>query len=50
MVPGGTTTRMGIVTDSRPHFDVHHGGRDLLDAVRPRELGFGAGALAFLVV
>lgn len=41
----GTIT-MSLVPDSQRYFDVHHSGKDVIDAVNPRELELGAIAVA----
>ena len=38
----------GLVPDSQRYFDVHHGGKDVLAEVNPRELELGAVAMAVL--
>ncbi len=38
----------GLVPDSQKYFDVHHGARDVLSEVNPRELELGAVAMAVL--
>jgi len=38
----------GLIPDSQRYFDVHHSGRDTLDAVHPRELELGTIALSLL--
>lgn len=40
------TLLIGLQPDSQRYFDVHHSGRDVLDAVNPRELELGAIAMA----
>lgn len=42
------TVMGGPVPDSQRYFDVHHSGRDVIDAVNPRELELGAVAMALV--
>ncbi len=37
---------MSLHTDGQRYFDLHHSGRDTLDAVWPREINLGAAAMA----
>ncbi len=45
LAKGGTVT-IGLVPESQSYFDVHHSGRDVLDAVNSMELELGAIAIA----
>ncbi len=36
----------GLLPDRQRYFDLHHSARDTIDAVHPRELNLGAGAMA----
>lgn len=40
------TLLIGLVPDSQRYFDVHHSGKDVIEAVNPRELELGAIAMA----
>jgi carboxypeptidase Q len=40
------TLLIGLVPDSQRYFDVHHSGKDIIEAVNPRELELGAIAMA----
>jgi carboxypeptidase Q len=40
---------MGLLPDSQRYFDYHHADTDVIEAVNPRELHLGAGAMAALV-
>lgn len=40
---------LGLVPDSQRYFDYHHADTDVIEAVNPRELHLGAGAMAALV-
>jgi hypothetical protein len=40
---------VGFRPDDERYFDVHHSDRDVLEAVHPRELALGAGAIAGLL-
>lgn len=42
------TVLIGLVPDCQRYFDFHHSGRDVLEAVHPRELELGAIAMAIL--
>ena len=42
------TVLIGLVPDCQKYFDFHHSGRDVLEAVNPRELELGAIAMAVL--
>ena len=42
------TVLIGLVPDCQKYFDFHHSGRDILEAVHPRELELGAIAMAVL--
>ncbi len=42
------TVLIGLVPDCQKYFDFHHSGRDVLEAVHPRELELGAIAMAVL--
>ncbi|OGD28355.1 MAG: hypothetical protein A2Y56_11605 [Candidatus Aminicenantes bacterium RBG_13_63_10] len=44
----GGTLLISLVPDSQRYFDYHHSGRDVLEAVHPRELELGAVAMALL--
>jgi hypothetical protein len=44
----GGTLLIGLVPDCQRYFDYHHCGRDVLEAVHPRELELGAAAMALL--
>ncbi|MGH7150387.1 MAG: M28 family peptidase, partial [Planctomycetota bacterium] len=39
----------GLLPDRQRYFDLHHSARDTIDAVHPRELNLGAGAMAALL-
>lgn len=40
---------LGLLPDSQRYFDYHHADTDVIEAVNPRELHLGAGAMAALV-
>ncbi len=42
------TVLISLVPDSQRYFDIHHSGRDTIDAVNPRELQIGANAIALM--
>ncbi len=42
------TILIGLVPDCQRYFDFHHSGRDVLEAIHPRELELGAIAMAVL--
>lgn len=48
MAPAGVV-QVGLEPDSSRYFDLHHSANDTLEAVNPRELALGAGAMAALL-